>query len=118
MLSYDKIIAAHPHNIDYIRSTFRKTTVKTGDGFNLSYKLIANDSLPIYCKKWVFPKEQFWEYDKSNEDWCRYFGFGHEEDDLSSFYYLIINERLFQTNFNQRGAISEYVEEPDATNKV
>lgn len=28
---------------------------------------------------WVFPKEPFITYEPSDESWCRYCGFGHEE---------------------------------------
>lgn len=31
-------------------------------------------------KRWKFPDEPFVSYDKSDEEWCRYFGIGHEVD--------------------------------------
>lgn len=41
-----------------------------------------NRDIPKYEKKWVFPVEKFWEYEPSDEAWCRKLGIGHEEDDL------------------------------------
>lgn len=29
-------------------------------------------------RSWIFPKERFLEYDKSDEWWCRKYGVGHE----------------------------------------
>lgn len=33
-------------------------------------------------KVWVFPQERFVQYEKSDEDWCRFFGIGHEADQV------------------------------------
>ena len=32
-------------------------------------------------REWVYPRERFWSYEpsKETEQWCRYFGFGHDE---------------------------------------
>lgn len=30
--------------------------------------------------KWIFPDEPFITYEPSDEDWCRYFGFGYQQN--------------------------------------
>jgi len=30
--------------------------------------------------KWIFPKDPFVTYEPSDEDWCRYFGYGHQQE--------------------------------------
>lgn len=44
----------------------------------LGYNVVVDKN--ILVKRWVYPKERFWEYIPSpeTEKWCRYFGFGHE----------------------------------------
>ena len=44
-------------------------------GVKLKVDYDCKEYLPA---KWVFPKERFVKYTKSDESWCRYFGFGHE----------------------------------------
>ncbi len=33
----------------------------------------------VMSRVWVFPKERFVEYEAKDEEWCRRYGFGHEE---------------------------------------
>lgn len=38
-------------------------------------------------RTWVYPTERFWQYEpsKETEDWCRYFGIGHERVEPAVF---------------------------------
>jgi hypothetical protein len=50
-----------------------------------------SEVMPKWVKKWVFPKERFWEYEPSDEKWCRQLGIGHEEE-TSEPLILIVDE--------------------------
>lgn len=45
--------------------------------------IYTSPHVPKHPERWVFPEERFVEYEESDEDWCRYFGFGHSEEDTS-----------------------------------
>lgn len=46
--------------------------------------IIDNDLKPTIDegKAWIFPKEKFVTYEKSDEEWCRYFGIGRQGQGL------------------------------------
>jgi hypothetical protein len=70
-----KIMYSHPCHEKMIRGLLNPT-----NGLPPIYgiKVVFDENIPKFAKKWVFPKEQFWEYEPSDEKWCRQLGIGHE----------------------------------------
>lgn len=81
------MIVCHPDNIEVLR---RRLAANGRDMAN-GIPVIENPLLPKHPRKWVFPEDQFVEYDASDERWCRYFGFGHEVEDTSSLVFFKVN---------------------------
>lgn len=53
----------------------------------------TDKNLPITKRVWVFPKDPYFKYEKSDETWCRYFGIGHEEEQLN---YFLVSRAAFE----------------------
>lgn len=76
----------HQTTFDYIRMNYDNTKSHVPITFSdnlslLGYNIVINNNLkPTYTEtKWVFPKERFVTYEESDEEWCRYFGIGHQQ---------------------------------------
>lgn len=70
-----KHLVTHPDNLATIRQIVNEACgqeVQLGSVFNIT----TNQYLPRFVTKWEPPRERFFEYDKSDEPWLRYFGFG------------------------------------------
>lgn len=54
--------------------------------------IVNNDLKPTIDegKDWIFPKERFVSYEKSDEEWCNYFGIGRQGQGL------IIGDIIYQ----------------------
>lgn len=71
-------IATHPDNLGLLRETSRGIASKL-DGF-LGIPIHTYRFMPRFVSRYQPPKERFFEYDKSSEDWLRYFGYGHMQE--------------------------------------
>jgi hypothetical protein len=83
-----KHLVCHPNNAAILVATARRAAPKVPEasfasstGFALpGVVLVESAWAPEFATHWVFPHDQFVEYEPSDEDWCRYFGIGHEEE--------------------------------------
>lgn len=76
-------IALHPRTFDDLRWHLEMNVYGPPRGSVIDMAYGVKLKVDYDCKeyrpaKWVFPKERFVKYTKSDEGWCRYFGFGHE----------------------------------------
>lgn len=64
----------HPDNVSEMRR------LSTFAGFEnvpfFAMPVRTSSFMPRYASKWEPPKERFFDYDKSDEVWLKYFGFG------------------------------------------
>lgn len=70
-----KRLHCHPDNIQLIAS--RVFLAKDGVAFTLlGVPIVPDKNLPRFKVVWQFPRERFFEYEPSDEAWCRYFKIG------------------------------------------
>lgn len=78
-----KVCWCHPDTFEWLKREFAtpasaEKVASMGlpplDGIEVRVSPIV----PRFASKWEFPREPFFEYEESDEDWCRFFGFGGE----------------------------------------
>jgi hypothetical protein len=84
----------HPVTYEWFASQFPASVQSLGAmGMFSGIQVFSNKHLPIWHKKWEFPRTPFVEYKKSDEDWARKIGFGREVDDIGNYYVVGLHER-------------------------
>lgn len=82
-------LLTHPLNLDDLRTLIQRAEQRAHAGHSTNptdhlfsslagLQIRTDDRLPRWLRVWRMPVERFWEYETSDELWCRYFGIGHE----------------------------------------
>lgn len=81
-------IICHPENFDWLKQHFPAATAPS-DGFLTGIQIIPDPNCPIYQREWVFPRERFVEYEKSDEAWAIPLGFGRWQETKDRVFHVI-----------------------------
>lgn len=77
------MVMMHPKTLRWIKANLGGAPLT---GLNIKTVQYA----PRWFKKWQFPTERYWQYEASDEGWCRYFDVGHEVDDTDRPWIAVI----------------------------
>lgn len=92
-----KTIYCHPHHKATLQKVFRPE-----DSFIPLPYLYAGvpirfiEAMPMWVKRWVFPKEHGWIYEPNDEQLCRFFGWGREEETTEPFFAVVDESFLYK----------------------
>lgn len=81
-----KVMYAHPVHQKMIHGLLNPT-----NGLPPIYgvEVRFNDAMAKYVSKWVFPEDRFWQYEPSDEKWCRQLGIGGEVETAEPLIYIM-----------------------------
>lgn len=96
------VIHTHPHNMKLLKDHIEKHTPKQPQDtprmfISSAIQIITCEYIDRYAKKWVFPDDPMWEYEKEDETWCRFFGLGREVQTVEPVFYLMNKSAFVST---------------------
>lgn len=86
-------ILCHPDNFQLVQ---RACGVSYGDKPFGGVRIITNKHLPKFRSEYKPPRSRFIEYEKSDEPWLKYFGFGGVVETLEPLFLQVRDDEWFR----------------------
>lgn len=91
-------IVTHPDNLTELRTMSDKLSFASPETF-FGLEIIANEYLPRFRSEYRPPKDRFFDYDKSDHVWLKYFGMGGYVETKEPLFLQVKDTPMFPFRF-------------------